>query len=500
MIFHPQHHTKTGGCYLVPAQVTASAHPCLNKNILKEFWHNFTFQTSTLHITEQFNEASDFVFSIGTTQPLPLKDCDYSIHIEANGICVYAQTEQNLIRGFMTLLDQIQAVDPADFTDSSLTGASFGLTDSSLTEDNHLSVETIAVLDCAQIWDRPQIPYRMVHFCIFPETELWELQRFIRFCGALKYTHIVLEFWGTLKYDCMQELAWLNAFSKDQIRPFIHEANELGLEVIPLFNHWGHASAGRSMHGKHVVLDQNPTLQTFFTEDGWCWDIRKPKVKHLLRQIREELLELCGNGSYFHIGCDEAYAFTFKKENMDFICSHINEISEEMTAHNRRILVWGDMFLYRHSHYNPKNNYTCNAPSAQAEQYMLEHLSKNVIFADWQYSAPQAPIETVSIFQKAGFDCILCPWDLGSEQIAAVLSTAHDQSLMGFLHTTWHTLSRGLPYVTLAAICGSESAALTAFPEVQTSSAALLRKVMPCGGDYHKAGWSHLQIGDCIWN
>jgi hypothetical protein len=49
------------------------------------------------------------------------------------------------------------------------------------------------------------------------------------------------------------------------------------------------------MHGKHVVLDQNPTLQTYFSEDGWCWDIRKPKVRELFRKIRSELIELCGD-------------------------------------------------------------------------------------------------------------------------------------------------------------------------------------------------------------
>ena len=468
MIFHPQNMDITEGCFSFRGAVSASAHPCLNKDIIKDFWHNFTFQCSTLNI----KESSDFVFSIGNAKPLSLDGYDYSINIKPDGICVRAENERELIRGFMTLIDRFRAFD----------------------SDDELVIRT----ECCRIRDKAMIRNRMVHFCIFPETELWELQRFIRFCGALKYTHVILEFWGMLRYDCMSELSWQHAFTKEQIKPLIREAHDLGLEIIPMFNHWGHASAGRVMHGKHVVLDQNPSLQSYFSEDGWCWDISKGKVKKLLHQIRKELIELCGSGSYFHIGCDEAYGFEFTQENMDLVCGFINEISEEMRSENRRVIVWGDMFLYRHAHYNPNNRYTCNAPSPDVEQYMLEHLSRNVIIADWQYDAGKFPVETSSVFVQAGFDCLLCPWDKGCAQIDAAISTAIDQNLMGFLHTTWHTLSKGLPFVTRAAVEGFEGVGKDDWKQNRTHSAALLRKVMPICGDYAKAGWSKVQVSN-LW-
>jgi len=464
MIFQPQNLIKTAGSFTFSGIINVVAHPCLNKDIIKEFWHNFTFQSSALNISE----SDDFIFLFGNTKPLSLDDCDYSINIESEGISVCAKNENDLLRGFMTLIDRFKTIDC----------------------NEALTIE----VDCCQIKDKPMIKNRMVHFCIFPETELWELQRFIRLCGALKYTHIVLEFWGMLKYDCLKELSWHHAFTKDQIKPIIREANDLGLEIIPMFNHWGHAAAGRVVHGKHVVLDQNPSLQTYFSEDGWCWDIQKSKVRRLLHQIRDELTELCGSGSYFHIGCDEAYNFEFTKNNMDMICGHINEIAEEMHSQNRRVIVWGDMFLYCHSHYNPNNRYTCFAPSPDAEQYMLEHLCRKVIIADWQYDAVKPPVETAEVFVRTGFDCILCPWDRGTEQMKAVFSTVKKQPMMGFLHTTWHTISVGMPYVSLAAVGGFESIDARSFTQIRTYSAALLRKVMPVDGDYEKAGWSKIQI------
>jgi len=468
MIFHPKNRIQTEERFVLPAHVSALAHTCLNKPILQTFWHNFSYRSSSLTLST----CNEFVFSVGDAERLALDGAAYSIHVTPNGICVYAENERDLIHGFLTLLDRFHAID----------------------ENGETAVEVA----CCQIRERALVQTRMIHYCIFPETELWELQRFVRFCGALKYTHIVLEFWGMLKYDCMQELSWSHGFTKEEVRPILSEARALGLEVIPMFNHWGHASAGRVMHGKHVVLDQNPALQSYFSEDGWCWDIRQNKVRALLRQIREELIELCGEGTYFHIGCDEAFNFEFTKENMDFLCDFINEASRDLIARGRRAILWGDMFLYRYEHYNPNNRYTCNAPTREAEQYLLGHLDRQIVMADWQYRAPEAPVETVSVFKKAGFDCLFCPWDEGRAQIDTALITAKSGAVMGYMHTTWHTLSKGFPIILLMGVGGFEEIHDMKGIKAATYSAALLRRVMPIDGNYERAGWGRYEVG-CRW-
>lgn len=468
MIFHPQNLTSLDGTFAFSGEVTATAHACINRDIVKEFWHNFAFTSSTLTVAE----TERYIFSVGNASPLPLDGCDWTIHVTHDGICVFAESEQNLLLGFMTLLDRFHAVDTSD----------------------GCGVE----IACCEIREMPLIKTRMVHFCIFPETELWELRRFVRLCAALRYTHVVLEFWGTLRLDCLKELAWPGSFTKEDIRPIITEANGLGLEVIPMFNHWGHASAGREMHGKHVVLDQNPSLQTYFDDNGWCWDIKKPKVRELLGKIRQELIDLCGDGSYFHIGCDEAYGFSFTKENMDFICDYINGISRELQEQNRRVISWGDMFLHRHEHYNKRNNYACSAPTAEDEAYMLAHLDRAVMIGDWQYESPEAPIETAAVFQNAGFDCLLCPWDRGGAKIKSAITTVRDQGLTGVLHTTWHTLSAGMPAVLLVALgCFEDISELETW-KLRIPTASVVRRVMPVNGDYEKAGWSKHQVAH-LW-
>ena len=465
MIFNPRENVKTAGVFEIPGEVNARAHSCLNKEIFKEFWNNFTFGASRLDL----EETDGYVFSVGEAKPLPLDGCGYSINVEPLGIRICAADKRSLIEGFMTLLDLFRAVD--------------------------VNGETVAAIDCRQLRDSAAVRIRMVHYCILPETELWELQRFLRFCGALKYTHVILEFWGMLKYDCMKELSWSHAFTKEQIRPIIDEAHALGLEIVPMFNHWGHASACRVMHGKHVVLDQNPSLQTYFSPDGWCWDIGKPKVRELLRNIRRELCELCGEGEYFHVGCDEAYNFDMtKEESMKTVCDYLNGISAELTKEGRRTITWGDMFLYKYPEYNPANRYACNAPSPESERFMLENLSRDIIIADWQYDSKEAPVETASVFTKAGFECLLCPWDRGYAETAACIKTIKEERLCGLIHTTWHTLSSGTPYVLLAAVHAYEKNCGMKNREARTYAAALLRKVMPSGGNYERSGWSRYQI------
>ena len=468
MIFHPKVLIPKKGRFVFKGEVKASLAPALHKPVFHELWQSFTFGLSTL--AASFSERC--VFTVGEAVPIEPFDCDYTVNIEPHGICVCARDEKNLIRGFFTLLDRFYAVESE-------------------------TADALAA-DCCQIKDSADIQSRMIHYCVFAETELWEVKRFLRLCAALKYTHVVLEFWGMLKYDALKELSWQHAFTKEKLRPLVREARELGLELVPMFNLWGHASAARVMHGKHVVLDQNPSLQTYFSEDGWCWNIQSEKVRALLRQVREELLELCGEGAYFHIGCDEAYNFDFNEESMQALIDYINGVSAEMKAKGRRVLMWGDMLLYRHGHYNPKNRYTCNAPTPDSERFFLERLSRDIVIADWQYRAPEAPVETCAVFRDAGFDCILCPWDEGRAQIDAALSTVKEQKLMGYMHTTWHTLTAGMPYVTLMGVGGYENIEGYSIVKARPQTAALLRKVMPAGGDYEKAGWAKFDVG-CKW-
>ena len=471
MIFHPQNLIKTGGQYVFPAKANATAHPALNKAVIREFFHNFTFGCSETEMLE----CGEYIFRLGNTDPIPLGESEYTIRIAESGICLLADGEQNLLKGFMTLLDRILAIE----TESGMA----------------------ASIECYEIRDRARIRNRMVHFCVFPETELWELQRLLRLAAALKYTHAVVEFWGMLKLACMKELSWPFAYEKEDAKKILAEAKDLGLEIIPMFNHWGHAAAAREMHGKHVVLDQNPALQTYFSEDGWCWDFGKAKVRALHKEIRRELIEVCGEGKYFHIGCDEPRGFAFTKEEIDLACDYIGEIAKDMEAAGRRVILWADTLLWNDPKYDKTEGFYCAAPTKEKALYMQAHMPKSVIAADWQYGFAKAPVPTAKDLTDAGFDCLLCPWEKGEAHAEATAKSVLESGLFGFLQTTWHTLSRRMPILTMMAKGAYEPIGTeenSSFTSYNTVTAALLRKVMPSHGEYRKCGWSPAEI-DFLW-
>lgn len=458
MIFTPLNTKQKDGKFVFSNRVDAVANSCINKDILKEFWFGFTYRTSKLSVSE----TEQMLFQIGDVPALETEGYMYTIHITEQGVCIAANDSDGLIKGYMTLLDRISAVQ--------------------LSEENAL-----LSIDCCEIKDKPLIANRMVHFCVFPETELWELQKYIRLCGALKYSHIILEFWGMLQYDCMKELSWSHAYRKDEIRPLIKEANDMGMEVIPMFNHWGHAAGSRVMYGKHVVLDQNPRLQTLFNEDGWSWNVRNEETRQLFRKVREELMELCGEGKYFHLGCDEAYNYPITEESVPSVAEFLREIADELEGKGRRPIIWGDMLIKGDENIPGTEGYVTNCPNKEIERLWMECLDKRLVIADWQYWVKEAPVKSSLLFNENGFDTLLCPWDQGANVTRCCTETVKDYHLYGIMHTTWHTISeQNITYISRCALnCWQNNDAYSD----ACRTAALLRKVFFADGDYRKSGW-----------
>lgn len=473
MFFDVQNLTKLTGRYPVEGKIRAVAHASLCKPVFAEYWNNFSYGLSEIELLP----TDSFTFCIGQAPVLPLDGESYRVSITESGVSLAACSEKSLICGFMTLIDRLLM--------------------------ERVNGESRLFLDACTYGETAFIARRMAHFCVFPETELWEIRRFVRLCAFLRYTHLVIEFWGTFRYECLDALSWERAFSADDLREIFAEAQDLGLELVPMFNHYGHASSGRVMHGKHVVLDRSPQYAYLFDETGWAWNIGLPETSDLQKKMRQELTELCGAGSFFHIGCDEIYGFDYSERAMEEICTHINAVAQSLAENGRKPILWADMFLPRTLKNQTGNTYTAACPSENASSFMLSKLDKNVLLADWQYDACRFPVETSLYLKEKGFSVLLCPWDRGMNRTNACLETAKIHGLDGILHTTWHTLSSGMPYVAKTARgCFLPAGAKDVRDENPAlhfnKTAEILRKVYPCGGDYRKSGWSKKEIEDIV--
>ena len=162
MVFSHLYDEERDGLFLIYKNIKGSIHRSLSGDLFREFWHGFTNHRSEI----EFEYTDSYTFRVGNADIPELKGAEYAINVEESGFAVVAENNKGLLHGFMTLLDMIHTTDQG--------GA-------------------IAYLNCGVIRERPRIAVRMVHFCVFPETNLYMLKRFLRFSAALKYTHVIIE-------------------------------------------------------------------------------------------------------------------------------------------------------------------------------------------------------------------------------------------------------------------------------------------------------------------
>lgn len=356
--------------------------------------------------------------------------------------------------------------------------------------------EKIVGLPVGEYTINPKAETVMLHLCVFPETDLTDLKKTIRVAGISGYTHVIIESWGGMEFDCMKELGWKDfAYSKEQMATVIKEIRDLKMEPVPMVNCLGHASLGRVEIGKHVVLDQNIRLSDYFLKYGWVWNFKKQKVKDLLKAMRREMCELCGEGQYFHIGLDETYYNPKDDSEKDKIYAYITEICETVKNEGRTPILWGDMFLNSEELSAPLTSYSCHAYTPVTAKKMLDAVPDYAIIADWHYRVKEYPWKTSAYIAGKGYKTIQCCWyDFKNDESA--VETSKSLGTLGVMLTTWH----GLPLECkgIESVVRTGLAAMGEEPPFWTDgmllAADLWRKVMDDGVGYERAGFTKSQI------
>ena len=454
----------------------ASADSRLNNATILDLWNGFTFQCGSLRL--ESGAANTFV-TAGMVAPEVPQGKEFVIEVTDQGIAVAGRDYRCLARGVMVLMMRIEAL--------------------SLEQ----GAEQFRIAEC-RLESTYTIENRMIHYCVFPETTPLFLKKVLRLAGVMQYTHVVLEFWGMLQYDCLKELAWPNAFTKEYAKQVVQEIEDMGMEAIPMMNHLGHAAACRVSGGKHVVLDQNPRLAMLFSPDGWSWNIDSQVSHDLLKEVRRELYEIYPNASYFHLGCDEVYSYEKGDEDQKKMRNFLHDLIEEVKAEGKRPIIWGDMLLNpdaigvgsRRQVPRPEKPYFCGCDTPENAEKMIEAIPKDTVIADWHYDVLEAPIETSVYLKNKGFDVLGAPW-FKLPNCQAHVDTVHDHQLFGLMVTTWHTLAEKMSHVLEDALmCGAYQSPWSgrASSKIRTETATLLRKVCFVNGDYKEAGFTDSQI------
>lgn len=453
---------------VVPNQkVMAKADMRLNHDMAKKLWKSFSLFGSELEL----EEGLPLTFILGECEvPVLETGKEYAISVTDRGAAVIGRDYGGLMRGFLVLLMKMEFEDDVCYIKP--------------------TEEQSAYL----------LKNRMIHICVFPDNTLYEIKKIIRLAGLCQYTHIVIEFWGTLQYDCMNELAWQDhSFTKEEARELIREARCLGMEPIPMFNQLGHATGSRVCHGKHVVLEQNPRLQSYFTPDGWAWNIHSPKVLELMKQVRSELYELFGEGTYMHIGCDEAYYYSHSDHERKQLPGFLTKLTNEVVQEGRRPMMWMDMLLEKgkypsHTENGRRTRYVATCAPDEVE-LLQKSLNPATVMVDWQYRVYEAPVPTLLSLKNTGYDAMGAPW-YEEKNYGAYVDTIADHDMYGIMMTTWHTLKEKMPSILgCAQKCGIRSFTWSN-GRTREETATMLRRISFEGNTYETSGWTRKDIVD----
>ncbi|MBI5821525.1 MAG: family 20 glycosylhydrolase [Verrucomicrobia bacterium] len=436
-----------------------------------DMWRRFTFNTVELAITHDAAlKACEFSLA-GARPPQREANATYALKVDASGIAASATEPAAMRHAWFTMLQLLDADDAA--------GGGLAFT-----------------LPHVEIQDWPAMKFRGLHLCIFHETSPVMIEKAIRLAAFFKFTHVVLEFWGMLKLDALKELSWPEAWTKAQAGRLVGIARDMGMEVIPMFNSWGHATACRIRHGRHVVLDQNPRLASLFEPDGWTWCLTNPRAQDLLRRVCDELIEFAGPGQYYHIGCDEAYSHGTcdrcrQADRVQLFADHINNLAAYVEKRGRRAMMWGDALLERAKW---PSGFAANGSPTLPTHLALDHISRKIVIADWHYGV-KGEVPTLSHFRERGLETIACPWN-SAANIRALAKGAIANHSAGLLMTTWHHLVQSIPMLHYVAACvwSKDQAALGLWQAEgslsHATTASILRKLVPADGKFERAGWN----------
>ena len=423
---------------------------------------------------EIVRDHEESVIVIGEGAPVDREEYDFVLSITPKGVYIEGADDAALMRGLYAFLERLFCCDRGVYR-----------------------------AECGVLRQSPDVGMRAAHLCVFPETSLSFLEKCVRTAAFCRYSHVVLEFWGMIRLNSFPQMAWPFAFSKGEIGALVRRARSLGLEIIPMLQHLGHASMARQgASGKHVVLDQSPELEYLYLPGfyGWVWDYTKPAVRRLLADVRDELCALCGDGRYFMIGCDEADDLGQGENSLEIargLCEYLNGIQADLASKGRRAIMWGDMLLCAAdmplAHRVNGEYYDANS-SHEFAAALRAGLRKDIVIADWQYTVVSDSVwQSTRFFREAGFDVLCCSFS-NQANYQTALNTIRAHDCMGFMKTTWHTLGRQIPHLVYAGDLMWHGREVMSFSKTCSKAMDIFRKMLPCRS-YADAGWSSIQIG-----
>lgn len=244
-----------------------------------------------------------------------------------------------------------------------------------------ISGETPGVRLC-EISDEPYKEMRGFHMMLPPREQLDFARRVFRYVLLpLRYNMIFIEFAGGMRFDRHPEISegWLEGnraaaegrqppfphgsvaggglLEKSEVRALVEYAKELGFEVIPEVQSFGHVQYITYSHPEIAELSeerQNELKDTrtadqppdVFYHHSYC-PLNEDSYK-IIFDIIDEILEVVRPERYVHMGHDEVYQIGLcprcrDRDHAELYTIHVKRMYDYLKAKGLKMAIWSDM-------------------------------------------------------------------------------------------------------------------------------------------------------------
>ena len=268
-------------------------------------------------------------------------------------------------------------------------------------------LEKDGVLPCCTVEDAPYKEMRGVHLYL-PEPEQFEFTKSLikNILIPFHYNQIIIEFAGAMRFDRHPEISegWLEAkrrsdkgeipkmphgsvaggklLEKQQVRELCDFARELGFELIPEVQSFGHVQYITFVHPEIAEIDPDQqeahtdardadVPPALFYKHSYC--PQHPKSYEIIHDLIDEIVEVVRPQRFVHCGHDEIYQLGLcpKCRNIprdQLYEMHVRDLYDYITKKGLSLMLWGDMV-------QPVSKYQCYPA--------LDRLPRDIVWLDF---------------------------------------------------------------------------------------------------------------------
>ena len=287
-------------------------------------------------------------------------------------------------------------------------------------------------LPACEIWDYPDLKLRGWHFVAPLRHELPFAEKLLDWLALMKFNTLVVEVDDRFPYERHPEIAHPQAMTKEQWRRFLAKARQLGFEVIPqvqTFGHFGYVLNKPSY--RHLSEQSEPHPRWGF----FAYCPSNPETYRLVFDLFDEVLEVF-QPKWFHIGHDE---ITFVpigvcerckatgKTAWQLLADDIRRLYEHLKAKGiERVAMWCDQL-----HPDRTGGYAPYFTHSAADL-----ISKDIVQFCWHYDARQT-FPWLTRLKDKGFEVVACGW-YHAQNVWRFAAESFDRRALGYCGTTWY--------------------------------------------------------------